>query len=336
VDAVLRRVASRGRRPWLVTTPLHLRTFHEALRHTAAARVIVSTMPMPVALARDVERDWDVEVHEIYGCTEGGMLAARRPAGDPRFVPAGNVRFELDTDGAARVSGGHVDAPIDVADRFERDAESGRLALIGRSADLVKIAGKRSSLAELSAILQSIPGVRDGAYLAPDPDAERVAAIVVAPLHDAASLRHALALRMDRVFLPRPLVFAAVLPRDAQGKVARAAMLALLREHRAAARPDRDLTRELCIDASHPSLPGHFPGHPLVPGVVLLERVEAMLREHGARVVAFPSVKFSRPVLPGEAFSLRVEIADNTSGRFTIAGARGLAASGTLQVEARS
>ena len=35
-----------------------------------------------------------------------------------------------------------------------------------------------------------------------------------------------------------------------------------------------DVLRErLCIDADHPSLPGHFPGRPLVPGVVVLEQV---------------------------------------------------------------
>ena len=46
-----------------------------------------------------------------------------------------------------------------------------------------------------------------------------------------------------------------------------------------------------------------FPGAPLVPGVVLLDHLsESVLAAHpGHRVAGMPSVKFLRPVLPGEA-----------------------------------
>lgn len=56
------------------------------------------------------------------------------------------------------------------------------------------------------------------------------------------------------------------------------------------------------IPADHPSLPGHFPGRPLVPGVVLLERVlEAIEAENTAFcALRLPQVKFLQPLLPGE------------------------------------
>jgi acyl-coenzyme A synthetase/AMP-(fatty) acid ligase/3-hydroxymyristoyl/3-hydroxydecanoyl-(acyl carrier protein) dehydratase len=331
----LRALASRGRRPWLLTTPLHLRMFHEALRDLRPARVIVSTMPMPDDLARDIECDWRAPVHEIYGCTEGGMLATRRPAQDARFVPAAGLRFALDRDGLAQVSGGQLDAPLAVADRFECAGEpSQRLTLIGRAGDLVKVAGKRTTVAELSAILQSIPGVRDGTYLVAEPDAERVAALVVAPLHDAASLRRALAARIDRVFLPRPLVFVEKLPRDAQGKLARAAVLERLRCADPAARPDRTFQRACTVRASHPSLPGHFPGRPMVPGAVLLARVEALLRAQGLRIVAMPVAKFTRAVRPDESLTVRVDVIDGDHARFAIDAKGDAAASGTLRIGA--
>lgn len=55
------------------------------------------------------------------------------------------------------------------------------------------------------------------------------------------------------------------------------------------------------VPAAHSSLPGHFPGRPVVPGVVLLDEVFALiLAQHpGHRVGAVAAVKFTAPVLPG-------------------------------------
>ena len=60
---------------------------------------------------------------------------------------------------------------------------------------------------------------------------------------------------------------------------------------------------QFSIPADHPSLPGHFPGRPIVPGVVLLERVlDAIEVLHGplATPLRLPQVKFAQPLLPGE------------------------------------
>ena len=331
--ALLDVLARTGRRAWLMTTPLHLRAFHAALSGPPALdRVIVSTMPLAVELARAVERDWHVPVREIYGCTEGGMLATRRPAEDERFRPGAGLAFVLDPEGRARVMGGQLDEPLVLPDRFGQDGDG--LVLLGRSSEFLKIAGKRTTVAALTAALQSIPGVVDGAFVQPSPQAARVGALVVAPAHDAASLRSALAARVDRAFLPRPLVFVAALPRDAQGKLsagAAAEMLARTGDAGAVARPDRLLVRDLAVSSRHPALPGHFPGRPLVPGVVLLERIDRLLREHGIAVAAVEEAKFLRAVLPDEPLRIRVELADGAHARFGV-DARGVpAAAGSLR-----
>lgn len=62
---------------------------------------------------------------------------------------------------------------------------------------------------------------------------------------------------------------------------------------------------EFVVPASHPALPGHFPGHPLVPGVVMLEQVAVALRHwRGERLARIAEAKFVAPLLPGQVAEL--------------------------------
>lgn len=237
ICAALDKVA--GRRV-LVTTPFHLRALlAESASLPALDMIVCATAPLSPQLAREAERRSGAPLLEIYGCTESGQLASRRPVLSNEWEPWPGVRVET-RDGRAWASGGHVEQPTPLADVIEVHAD-GRFSLLGRSADMVNIAGKRTSLAYLSHELNSIPGVEDGVFLMPDEAAEdgiaRLAAIVVAPGMPRASLMTALRVRIDPVFLPRPLVFVDALPRAATGKLPREALLALLKTRRL---PDRE------------------------------------------------------------------------------------------------
>lgn len=88
----------------------------------------------------------------------------------------------------------------------------------------------------------------------------------------------------------------------------------------------------LRIDAGHPSLPGHFPGRPVVPGVVLLDAVAAHLP---APVIRIAQVKFVAPLLPNEDARIELEIDDAARrARFRVLRDATLLASGDLSYAA--
>jgi 3-hydroxyacyl-[acyl-carrier-protein] dehydratase len=65
------------------------------------------------------------------------------------------------------------------------------------------------------------------------------------------------------------------------------------------------------VPADHPCLPGHFPGNPVVPAVVLLEEVQAALSKvlsRPVRIAGLPAVKFLRPLAPDIAFEVALDI----------------------------
>jgi len=52
------------------------------------------------------------------------------------------------------------------------------------------------------------------------------------------------------------------------------------------------------VPEKHPSLQGHFPGHPLVPGVLTLDYVVCGLLEQfpGMELTGLPQIKFLQPL----------------------------------------
>jgi 3-hydroxymyristoyl/3-hydroxydecanoyl-(acyl carrier protein) dehydratase len=74
----------------------------------------------------------------------------------------------------------------------------------------------------------------------------------------------------------------------------------------------------LCVAPSHPSLPGHFPGTPVVPGVVLLSEVLAELSRQWPRlqVTGIAKLKFLRMLLPAQSFSVEFSTPETAALRF--------------------
>jgi acyl-coenzyme A synthetase/AMP-(fatty) acid ligase len=214
----------------LVTTPVHLRALLESgLALPRLTAIVSATAPLPAELARAAEAASGGCVLELYGSTETCVIAHRQPAREEAWSSYDGVALSPRPDGAL-VEADWLPAPVLLQDLVELLPER-RFRLAGRATDLLEIAGKRASLGELTRRLLAVPGVRDGVVFVPESDGpvQRVAALAVAPELDEAVVLAALREVLDPVYLPRPLRCVAELPRNATGKLPRAALLDALR-----------------------------------------------------------------------------------------------------------
>ncbi|KAK44942.1 beta-hydroxyacyl-ACP dehydratase [Caballeronia jiangsuensis] len=318
----------------LVSSPIHLRALfanEEALPR--ASLVLSATAPLAEKLALDAEARLDAPLMEIYGSTETGQIATRRTAHTAAWELFPDIALTPRADDSGEptmwASGGHVEVPVPMGDALELIDDT-HFLLHGRKADLINIAGKRTSLAYLNHQLNAVPGVIDGVFYMPDEspaDSEtvrRLMALVVAPELAAADLQRALRERIDAAFMPRPLLFVDSLPRNATGKLPREVLTQLIEQERS-----RRAALSFTVPPEHPALAGHFPGRPIVPGVVLLDHAldaigSALGKNFGA--CRIESAKFLSPAVPGEALDITFETSASGAIRFTIrAGVRAVA-----------
>ncbi|WP_353398345.1 AMP-binding protein [Hydrogenophaga sp. 5NK40-0174] len=216
----------------LVTTPFHLSALVDSgVTVPPLAMVLSATAPLPADLARRAEAALVAPVHEIYGSTESSQLASRRTLDGDVWTLLEGVELSQEDD-ITSASGGHVEGVVPLSDVIEL-FPGHRFRLLGRHADMINIAGKRTSLAYLNHQLQAIEGVEDGAFFLPEVEGKdnlgvhRLVAFVRAPNLDRPALTQALHGCIDPVFMPRPLVWVSELPRNDTGKILRSTLEAL-------------------------------------------------------------------------------------------------------------
>jgi acyl-coenzyme A synthetase/AMP-(fatty) acid ligase len=214
----------------LVTTPVHLAACAgSSIEWPAIDLAISATAPLSVEQARYAEGRMGTRVFEIYGCTEAGSLASRRTGNGPLWRWYDTVRA-TPTDSGTLVDADFLPEPVPLADMLELEDDGG-FRLLGRSREMLKVAGKRASLADLNLKLTGIPGVLDGVFVTPEDDGSevgRLAAVVVAPGLGREALLRELRRLIDPAFLPRPLVLVDSLPRNEAGKLPRQRLLQLI------------------------------------------------------------------------------------------------------------
>ena len=231
-EDIRRALAARPGPTVLVTTPIHIRAcLLDGAELPQIDFMLSSTAPLDAGLAAQAEMRFGARVVEFYGSTETGAIASRRQGETGVWRTFDDIGVFPEEEGF-RVEAAYLPAPQALADLVEIRNER-EFTLLGRSAEIVKIAGKRIALGDLNRHLLAIEGVRDGTFFLPDSREgrePRLTAFVVAPGKRREEILEALRCRIDPVFLPRPLRCVETLPRNSTGKLPRGELLALYRE----------------------------------------------------------------------------------------------------------
>ncbi|KUY56867.1 AMP-binding protein [Burkholderia sp. RF2-non_BP3] len=285
--------------------------------------------PLPADAASAYSNAFGAAPLEIFGSTETGGIAWRRQDVAHAWQPLNGVDVRCDDDGVLCVRSAHLGHDrwhrTDDAARFDTN---GRFALAGRRDRVVKLDGKRVSLPELEARILAHAYVEQAAAVVVDGTTRAhvgVVAVLTAAGRDAlaadgrvavaTTLRHALGAYFDAAALPRYWRFLHAMPFDARGKLPAAALAAAFTatpegfELLASWRSDDALHYELRVPPTLAHFDGHFPGLPILPGVVQIDWAARLAGREMPTVREIRSVehlKFKAPVPPGAVLSLRI------------------------------
>ncbi|NOQ65370.1 MAG: hypothetical protein GQ582_12740 [Methyloprofundus sp.] len=92
-----------------------------------------------------------------------------------------------------------------------------------------------------------------------------------------------------------------------------------------------------CIAENHPSLAGHFPDNPIVPGVLILHHVQQQLLNWlpNIQIKTLSQAKFLHPLTPNEHFVILLQQVSATKIKFTCMKESQLLVSGLFIVDAQ-
>lgn len=286
------------------------------------ARIFSSGAPLDISHAAHAEALLQAPVVEIYGSTETGGIAWRQQRLGQTWTPLPSIEIRAE-EGCLSLRSDF----LPTADTWWRHPDRIRLAnpgfvLEGREDRLVKVAGKRLSLAQMESALSAMPDVTNARCVELGRPDGRLGIIVAmlpgeAPVEHSTRretiqrLRSSLAAHFETVTLPRYWRFVEAMPCNSQGKLDRDLIRRLFSDIE-----DRKSPRWLGETITTPSertqilevpeqlifLDGHFDRFQLVPGVVLVQWAmqlgeQAFGKRSGFRGVE--QLKFQRPLRPG-------------------------------------
>lgn len=292
---------------------------------SAVRRVFSSGGALPADAAASLHQRLGQWPSEILGSSETGGIAWRQ--GDPLWRAFDDVTLSQDADGALRIESpylpsGHVEQTADAV----RFVEDGRFELLGRLDRIVKLEEKRISLPLLEQALAAHEWVSEARLGVVRENRASLGALVVLSVSGVHALRNqgrralTQALRKhlvphcETLALPRRWRLLSQLPLNAQGKLPQALIETLLVSPRTQApdlvaqeKHDDEWRLELIVPLDLAHFPGHFPGTPILPGVVQVDwamNLSQHLMDLPPRFAGMEVLKFQQLVRPGDRISL--------------------------------
>lgn len=316
----------------IVTSPAHLERLSSAPFPAVPCAIFSSGAPLSADAAVTACNQLGQAITEVYGSTETGGIAWREQThgGDWHCLPG--VGVAVDTDGLLQVKSPHLPNREAFITADQARITNAGFHLLGRADRIAKVGGKRISLTAVERLIGQHPFVREVRVTALPERDNRLGAVVILNadgckfLQDCgkkalnAQLKQGLDQALERIAIPRYWRYPPDMPQNSQGKVTQAALQALFAPVSTAAFP-LVLGREiqgtvlqlgLEIPPNLVYFEGHFPGNPVLPGVVQTHWAIHYAREYWGDLGSFAgleAIKFQQLIGPGARLMLELEYA---------------------------
>lgn len=324
--------AAAGRPSYWVASPAQLKRLDELspwAEMKPLKAIFSSGGVLAPELAQHIDTQGGQQVIDIYGSSETGGIAWRKPACDEYWQPFPGVRIELDAHQQGVLHSPYLpDGEAYVLQDQLALQQDGRFSVLGRQDRIVKIEEKRLSLDELERALQHSELVDNAHCRIWQDKRERIAAVVSLSAQGIGlikalgrgelvkQLKSQLLRRFEKVVLPKKWLFVTALPLSAQGKVDQTLIHGLwaldsqkFPQVQYVNQGDDGVELCLRVQADLLYFNGHFPEYPILPGVAQLAWAQSYGKLFFPIIQPFTRmevVKFKKIIHPGDTLTLKL------------------------------